>query len=79
MMEFRVDHRREGQVAQMTDETHNQLKEEQKEKGFELNQEWMVKTLMEMGGHDTKEGEQVSGVKLAVSMFDTFQRVVSLE
>ena len=38
-----------------------------------------MRTLLEMGGQEAKEGEQVSGVKLAVSMFDTFQRVVSLE
>lgn len=30
MLEFRVDHRREGQVAQMTEETHSELQEQQK-------------------------------------------------
>ena len=77
LMDFRVDHLRDTSVADLTEETYDYLVQESKDKGIDKNNDWLPKTLLTLSGQCPKD--EITNAKLAVSVFDTFSRVVTLE
>ena len=68
---------KETSVFDLTEETYDYLLQESKNQGIESDSnEWLPKTILTIGGN-SPNGE-VTGPKIALSIFDTFSRMMAL-
>ena len=74
-MDFRIDHKRNVSVFELTEQTHDILKQEKDARGVEETHNWIIKTLLEMSGKEHPESQSVSGINIAVSVSDSFLKL----